>query len=124
MPSYLSLISPALAACTASNPRWWLATNYDSLLKDPEAWPGKFRGPGVRCMTEDEIVGNGGVRTRTGKACGPAQKCADTMTAKYDDLAAKEPIFGELRNVMDWPSGGFEHQGKPGLAGPACRCRC
>ena len=38
---------------------------------------------------------------QTGKAGTLAQKWADTMTTKYDELSAKEPIFGELRNIMD-----------------------
>jgi hypothetical protein len=52
-------------------------------------------------MTEDEAIGADGSVTGTGKANPAAQKWADLMTAKYDELSTKEPIFGELRNVMD-----------------------
>ena len=30
-----------------------------------------------------------------------AQKWADNMTAKYEELSAKEPVFAELRNCID-----------------------
>ena len=39
--------------------------------------------------------------TGTGKTSDAAQKWADNMTAKYDELSVAEPVFGELRNVMD-----------------------
>ena len=61
----------------------------------------QIRGPGVRTMTEDELIGAGGVRQQTGAANPVAQEWADTMTARYEELAVKDPIFGELRNIMD-----------------------
>jgi hypothetical protein len=52
-------------------------------------------------MTEDTIFGNAGNAQRTGKANPVAQKWADQMTDKYDELCVAYPIFGELRNMMD-----------------------
>jgi hypothetical protein len=52
-------------------------------------------------MSEDDFVDAQGNRTHSGKASPQAQKWADLMTAKYDELSIKEPIFGELRNCMD-----------------------
>jgi hypothetical protein len=52
-------------------------------------------------MSEDDFVDAQGGRTQSGKASPLAQKWADNMTAKYDELSIKEPIFGELRNCMD-----------------------
>ena len=37
----------------------------------------------------------------TGKANPAAQKWANLMTEKYDELSVKEPVLGELRNLMD-----------------------
>src|SRR5205085_12659256 len=42
-----------------------------------------------------------GKREKTVKASPLAEKWADTMTEKYEELAAKDTIFGELRNCMD-----------------------
>lgn len=101
MPSYLELLKRASRAAYSLTPRWWLATHYDPLLTDADGLAWELRGPGVKCLTEDEFVGPGGRRQRSGKASPIAQKWADTMTAKYDELCQKEPIFGELRNCMD-----------------------
>jgi hypothetical protein len=52
-------------------------------------------------MTEEDFLKTTGSRERTGKANPVAQRWADNMTAKYDELAVAEPIFGDLRNCME-----------------------
>jgi hypothetical protein len=97
LPTYLSMItsnSPAM-------PRWWMAPNYDAILKDQEGLAWELRGLGVKVMTEDTIFGKEGDAQRTGKASPAAQKWADQMTAKYSELSVHYPVFGELRNMMD-----------------------
>jgi len=82
-------------------PRWWMTTNYDALLRTEagDAW--ELRGQGVKTMTEDSFFEKNGKRTATGKANPAAQKWADNMTKKFEALADRVPVFGELRNVMD-----------------------
>jgi hypothetical protein len=46
------------------------------------------------------IVADGSIKG-TGKVNANAQKWADLMTEKYDELSVKQPVFGELRNLMD-----------------------
>jgi hypothetical protein len=95
--SYLDMIKgpgPAI-------PRWWMAPNYEALVKDPDGVAWELRGKGVKVMTEDSIFAETGEAKRTGKASAIAQRWADNMTAKYDELSVHYPIFGELRNVMD-----------------------
>ncbi len=99
MPSYLELVN--VASATSAMPRWWLAPNYDALLKDPEGLAWELRGKGVKCMTEDSLFSADGTRQQTGKSSDAAQKWADSMTANYDELCVAEPVFGELRNLMD-----------------------
>jgi hypothetical protein len=98
MPSYLQMLSPARKIQT---PRWWMAANYEPLLKDQDGLAWQLRGPGVKCMTEEDHFSQSGAREHTGKANPLAQKWADTMTAKFDELSAKDTIFGSLRNCMD-----------------------
>lgn len=81
-------------------PRWWMACDYEPMAKSADGLAWQLRGRGVKVMTEDEVVAGGKV-VGTGKTGDLAQKWADNMTAKYDDLAVAEPVFGELRNVMD-----------------------
>jgi len=81
-------------------PRWWMACDYDPLAKSDDGLAWELRGKGVKVLTEDEIVSEGKVKG-TGKANKSAQRWADAMTSKYDDLMAAEPVFGDLRNLMD-----------------------
>lgn len=101
LPSYLHMIKNAKAGTANLLPRWWLTTNYEPLLTDDDGLAWQIRGQGVKAMTEDDFVAADGQRKQTGKASPAAQKWADQMTAKYEELSLKEPIFGELRNCMD-----------------------
>jgi hypothetical protein len=95
--SYLDMASASSASQT---PRWWMTTNYEPLLKDPEGLAWELRGQGVKAMTEEDVFEDG-VRQKTGKANPQAQKWAELMTEHFEELAARDTIFGELRNCMD-----------------------
>jgi hypothetical protein len=101
LPSYLHMIKNAKPGMANVLPRWWLTTDYEPLLTDGDGLAWQIRGQGVKAMTEEDFVAPDGQRKQTGKASPAAQKWADQMTAKYDELSLKEPIFGELRNCMD-----------------------
>lgn len=101
MPSYLHLIKAGRTGMQSVLPRWWLAPNYEPLHKSPDGLAWEIRGQGVKCMTEDDHFAAEGTRTHTGKASADAQRWAEMMTAKFDELAAKDSTFGHLRNVMD-----------------------
>lgn len=100
LPSYLEML-PSARAVTNATPRWWLACNYEPLAQSEDGLAWQLRGPGVKAMTEDEIIGADGSVQQTGKTGAISQKWADLMTAKYEDLATEDKIFGELRNIMD-----------------------
>jgi hypothetical protein len=100
LPSYLEMMGANTRMANAM-PRWWLATNYDPMLTDAEGLSWELRGAGVKAMTEDDFIAANGARERSGKASPLAQKWADNMTAKYEELSERDPIFGELRNCMD-----------------------
>ena len=102
MPSYMNLVAKqgARSAGTAS-PRWWLAVNYSPLLRTEDGLSWQLRGPGVKAMTENGFVDSTGTLVESGRADRQAQRWADTMTAKYEELSRAEPVFGELRNCMD-----------------------
>lgn len=101
LPSFLTMIRSSRALAKNALPRWWLATNYDSLLRDEEGLAWELQGSGVKAMSEEDMLqGNGQIERGVGT--NPlAQRWADTMTEKYDELAVAEPIFGQLRAVMD-----------------------
>jgi hypothetical protein len=99
-PSYLALLKGSRGLPNMM-PRWWLAMNYAGVLASPDGMAFEIKGAGVKCMVEDEFINGQGQRQGAGKANAVAKKWADTMTARYSDLAAKESIFGHLQNCMD-----------------------
>ncbi|MDA1051789.1 MAG: DUF1598 domain-containing protein [Planctomycetota bacterium] len=98
--SYLEMIKSGKGAGDV-NPRWWMACNYEPLAASEDKLAWELRGPGVKVMTEDEYVLANGDVAPAGKVNKLAQNWADNMTAKYDALSAADPVFGELRNLMD-----------------------
>ena len=101
LPSYLDMLTSSRVKLKNMMPRWWLACDYEPMARTEDGLGWELRGPGVKVMTENEIVAADGTRKATGKRGDLAQKWADTMTANYEDLSAKSPVFGQLRNLMD-----------------------
>ena len=76
--------------------------DYDPLLTDADGLSWQIRGRGVKAMTEDAFFAANGQRiVQAGKTSPAAQKWADIMTEKYDQLSQRATIFGDLRNCMD-----------------------
>ena len=97
-----SFIDMAPARIDNMMPRWWMACNYEPMGRSEDGLAWEVRGQGVKVQTEDEFVNNAAGTVRgSGKASPIAQKWSDQFTAKYEELAVQEPVFGELRNVMD-----------------------
>jgi hypothetical protein len=101
LPSYMEMIQNRSNASTQIQSRWWMACDYDAIThsKDRLAW--KISGQRVKTMTETEAFDQAGQRKQTGKADPVAKKWAENFTKKIGELAVKDPVFGELRNVMD-----------------------
>ncbi len=100
VPSYLQILQQSRASAANATPRWWLACNYEPIARSEDGLAFQLRGPGVKCLTESEVFADGKVEG-TGKTEFHAQKWADAFTEHYDALCAAEPVFGELRNLMD-----------------------
>ena len=101
LPNYLQMIKSSSSSPKTMMPRWWLEPDYDALVTDVEGLAWELPRAGVKAMTEEEFLSAVGQRQRSGQASPLAKKWADNMTAHYDELAAKDSIFGQLRNCMD-----------------------
>lgn len=98
LPSYLDLVGSTRGAAT---PRWWLACDYQPLARSEDGLAFQLIGPGVQVLTEDEIVAADGSVRGAGAANAAAERFARRMTEQYAELSVAEPVFGELRNLMD-----------------------
>lgn len=97
--SYLDLLRSAKQA--KQTPRWWLACNYEPLGRSHDGLAWQLRGQGVKVMTEESFIDQGNGLRGTGKTSAAAQQWADQITDSYAALAAEEPVFAALRNLMD-----------------------
>lgn len=100
LPSFLQM-GKAGGAPRNMLPRWWLAPQYEPLVRDADGLAWEFRGAGVKAMAENDFFNARGQREKTTKADPISQRWADQMTRRYEELSKAEPIFGELRNCMD-----------------------
>jgi len=100
LPSAMDLV-PSRSRAAANMPRWWLAPDYEPLLRDAEGLSWEIRGGSVKAMAESDFLDGAGSRRHSGKADPASQRWANLMTERYDDLALADPVFGQLRNCMD-----------------------
>jgi hypothetical protein len=82
-------------------PRWWLASDYEPLAVSDDGLAWQLRGRRVKAMTEDDVIAKDGRAVGSGLASPLAQQWADAMNTHYDELALEQPVFSQLRNVMD-----------------------
>jgi hypothetical protein len=101
LPSFIEMLKRDGTPLDDMMPRWWMECSYDPLGRSEDGLAFELRGRGVKVLTEEEIADAAGKVAGTGKANPTAQHWADLMTEHYDELAAKEASFGELRNLMD-----------------------
>ena len=81
--------------------RWWFTLNYDAVQATPERDAFELRGPGVRVQSETELLTERGERVHTGKSDELTARFAESFTKHFELMAAKYPIYGELRNIFD-----------------------
>jgi hypothetical protein len=81
--------------------RWWFALNYEALAATEGRDAFELKGPGVRVLSENELLTERGERVHTGESDHLTKAFADSFTKQFDKLATKYPIYAELRNVFD-----------------------
>jgi hypothetical protein len=81
--------------------RWWFTLNYESLRSTENRDAFELKGPGVKVLSENELLDERGERLHTGKSDELNSKFAESFTKHFEALAAKYPVYGELRNVFD-----------------------
>jgi len=101
LPSFPTLVSTSGRVPSNMMPRWWLAPDYEPLLRDEAGLTWKFQKASVKTMVEADIRGASGEREKIVEAAPVYRKWADLMTARYEDLSKADPVFGQVRNCMD-----------------------
>jgi hypothetical protein len=82
-------------------PRFWMECNYQPIGRSEDGSIWQIRGQGVKTLTEESFFNRDGQKQTTGKSHPLAAEWAKRMTEKFEELAAAEPCFRELRNAID-----------------------
>jgi hypothetical protein len=98
-----SWVDLAAGGAVAANglQRWYFVPEYQCLRIAEDDLAVELVGRGVKLCCADEVVMPDGRRLDATRASGSAKQFADTFTRKYAELAAKSPVFAQLRNVVD-----------------------
>jgi hypothetical protein len=101
--SYLASIrvGPGESPPPMSVLRWWFALNYDGVRRSPDEDAFELVGSGVRVLSENELLAEQGQRVHTNQSDPLNRKFAESFTDHFGELAAKYPVYGELRNIFD-----------------------
>jgi hypothetical protein len=103
IPSYFDLLPPELQKNSPETTalRWWMTMKYDAVLHSTEKDVYEIQGTSVLCQSEDEMIAADGERVHTGKSEATNRLFAQNFTKAFAQLAAHDPIFGDLQNVFD-----------------------
>ncbi len=101
MENYLDLVAAQNEEAPVGVMRWWFATNYQGVVRNSDSTAMELRGQGVRVLSENEMLTQQGKRVATGRSDEESQQFANGFTTKFDRLAQKYPVYGELRNLFD-----------------------
>jgi hypothetical protein len=97
--SYLDSLGGAAAPMNVL--RWWFTLNYDAVRATPSRDAFELRGQGAKVLSENEMLTERGERIHTGQSDELNEQFAHSFTERFPALAAKYPIYAELRNVFD-----------------------
>jgi len=100
--SYLDAIPAANGEAVPMNVlRWWFAVNYDAVQTTEGHDAFEIRGQGVKVLSENELLTERGQRVHTGQADALNRQFTESFTKHFPALAAKYPVYAELRNLFD-----------------------
>ncbi len=101
--SYLASIDlkPGEAPPAMNVLRWWFTLNYAALSASEPRDAFELKGPGVKVLSENELLTEKGERVHTGASDELNARFAHSFTKNFEALAAKYPVYADLRNVFD-----------------------
>lgn len=82
-------------------PRFWMECNYEPVAVSDDGHVWQLRGQGVKTLTDEQFFDKEGNRQAKGADNKLARHWAERMTEQFEQLSRDEPVFRELRNLMD-----------------------
>lgn len=81
--------------------RWYFLPDYQCVRVTDDGLAAELVGDGVKLIGEDEMVTADGSRKKAGRGNRASRLFVNEFTMKYSQLAARSPVFAELRNLID-----------------------
>ena len=81
--------------------RWWFTPNYDCLRVTDDRLGVELIGQGVQLQSEDKTIGPGGRLGDGSPPSKPSLAFTTAFTSKYEEIAAKSPVYAQLRGMID-----------------------
>jgi hypothetical protein len=100
MVSFVDRVNPAAVSRNALF-RWYFVPDYQCVRQSADGLGMELVGDGVKLVGEDELVSAGGTRQTLSSASRASQVFTTSFTEKYPQLAARAPVYAELRNLID-----------------------
>ena len=100
IPSWVSQARPGAIARNAMQ-RWYFVPDYESVRVSEDSLAMELIGRSVRLVSEDEMVTAAGTRVVRGNKDRASERFVTAFTDKYPELAAKNPVYADLRNLID-----------------------
>lgn len=98
--SWISLADPRGVSRNALQ-RWYFTPDYQCIRESEDGLAMQMEGLGVKLIGEAEMVQQGGVRVQASGENRASQAFCRSFTEMYPQLAAKEPVYAQLRNLID-----------------------
>jgi hypothetical protein len=98
--SWVSRANPRSVARNALQ-RWYFTPNYECVRVSEDDLAMALEGDGVKLVSEDQLVQAGGSRVVSGQVDRASAAFVQEFTRKYKELAQQEPVYAQLRNLID-----------------------
>jgi hypothetical protein len=98
-----SFVARADAASVARNAlqRWYFVPDYKCVRVANDGLAMQLEGSGVKLVGQAELVQQGGVRQQASGESSASKEFCKAFTAQYPKLADMEPVYAQLRNLID-----------------------
>jgi hypothetical protein len=81
--------------------RWYFLPDYQCVRVTEDKTAMEIVGEGVKLVGENELVSAGGQRQAVGGTSKASQTFTNAFTKLYPEIAARSPIYAELRSAID-----------------------
>src|SRR5690606_7844270 len=81
--------------------RWYFTPNYECVRVSEDGSAMELVGDGVQLVGKNEVVDAQGGRAGTENVNRASQAFCTAFTSKYGELADREPVYAQLRNLID-----------------------